>query len=91
MKKGDVEVPEKQDARAYANEIFTHVNHENPDTTDLGVFLAKVIAELLELSPGAREHISDFLIVDLCEELGRRGHQDAVRVVLEVQSHWSEA
>ena len=74
-----------QDARAYANEIFTQVSNEYADTRDLDLYLAKVIAALFELSTGAREHISDFLIADLCQELGRLGEERAMRAVLMVQ------
>jgi hypothetical protein len=79
---------EKQDASVYANQIFAHVADEHADTTDL--YLAKLIAELFEMSPGAREHISDFLVADLCEELARRGEEEAMRAVLVVQRDWSQ-
>jgi hypothetical protein len=51
----------------------------------------KVIAEILELSPGAKEHISDLVLVELVEELHHRGQpgRDASRLVGEVQRHWS--
>jgi hypothetical protein len=80
----------QQDARDYANEIFAHVSHEHTDTTDVGLYLARVVAELFEISPGAREHISDFLIADLCEELGKRGEVEAMRAVLAVQRDWAQ-
>ena len=82
-------MPKMQDARAYANEIFTQVSNEYADTRDLGLYLAKVIAELFELSTGAREHISDFLIADLCLELSRRGEEEAMHAVLKVQRDWA--
>jgi hypothetical protein len=84
-------VTEKQHAHDYANQIFTHVSHEHADMTDLGLYLARVIAELLELSPVAREHVSDLILVELTEELHRRGWpgRNAARMVGEVQRDWS--
>jgi hypothetical protein len=79
-----------QDARTYACQIFEQVAAEHADPTDLGLYLAKAIAEILELSPGAREHISDLFIADLCEEFGRHGEEEAMRAVLKVQSRWSQ-
>ena len=81
---------EKQHARDYANQIFTHVSNEYADSADLGLYLARVIAELLELSPVAREHVSDLILVDLTEELHRRGGpgRNAARMVSEVQRNW---
>ena len=78
-----------QDARDYARQIYEQVADVYADPTDLGLYLAKVVAELFELSPGAKEHISDFLIADLCEQLGMRGEEEAMRAVLKVQRDWS--
>ncbi len=82
-------MPEQQNAREHANQIFAHAAGEHADTADLGLYLAKVTAELFEMSPGAREHISDLLIADLCQELDRRGEGEAMRSVLVVQRDWS--
>ena len=79
----------QQDARDYARQIYEQVANEYADPTDLALYLAKVIAEILELSPGAREHISDFVIAELVEELARHGEEEAVRAVLMAQRDWS--
>ena len=82
---------EKEDARAYARQIYEQVADKHADSDDADLYLAKLIAELFEMSPGAREHISDLLIADLCEELGGRGEEDAMRAVLKVQRDWAQA
>ncbi len=59
---------------------------------DADLFLARVISEVLEASPVAREHISDLVLVDLVEALHRHGEpgRDAARMVGVVQRHWNQ-
>ncbi len=84
---------EHVDPGTYARQLYEQATGEHADPVDLGLYLAKVIAELFEMSPGAREHISDFILVELVEELHRRGQcgQEAARMVAEVQRDWSGA
>jgi hypothetical protein len=69
---------------AQAAEIF------DEDYADL--YLANVVAELFELNPGLREHISDLILVKVSEELYRRGApgRDAARMVAVIQREWSQ-
>jgi hypothetical protein len=78
-----------QDAPSYARQIYEQVAGEYADAADLGLYLARVVAELFEMSPGAREHISDLVIAEHVEELSRRGEEEAMRAVLRVQRDWS--
>jgi hypothetical protein len=68
----------------------TLAQHAHDTEPEPQTYLARVVAELFEAEPGVREHISDFFFVELTEELGRRGQQDAVRTVLEVQTFWDK-
>ena len=68
----------------------TLVQHAHDFELEPQAYLARVLGELLEAEPGVREHVSDLFFVELTEELSRRGEGDAVRAVLEVQSHWDQ-
>jgi hypothetical protein len=82
---------ERHPPDALARQLFEHLAEVHG--TDADLYLAKVIAELFELSPIAREHVSDLILVELSEELCRRGRagREAARVVAEVQRDWSHA
>jgi hypothetical protein len=82
-------VVDKQPAGTFAHELFAHISYVHGDV-DADLYISKVVAELFELSPIVREHISDLILVELTEELSRRGQGDAVRAVLEVQTHWQQ-
>jgi len=60
---------------------------------DADLYASRVVAELCEISPIVREHISDLILVELTEELYRRGEpgREAARMVAEVQRDWSHA
>ena len=81
---------ERPDPTSFARQLFEHLAGAHGTDTDL--YLAKVIAELFELSPIALEHISDLLLADLTEELHRRAEpgRDAARMVGEVQRDWTQ-
>jgi hypothetical protein len=53
-------------------------------------YLVRIVAEVLAIAPGVLGHVVDKWFTDLAEELGRRGEQDAVRAVTEVQTHWEQ-
>jgi hypothetical protein len=82
---------EHPDPGAFAHQLFQHLAEVHG--TDADVYLAHVIAELCELSPILREHLIDFVLVELVEELHQRGKPgvDAARIVAEVQHDWSQA
>lgn len=75
---------------AFARQLFGRLAEVHGTGADL--YLAKVIAELFELSPIALEHISDLLLVEVTEELCRRGEpgRDAALMVAEVQRDWTQ-
>ena len=81
---------EKQDAGTFAYSLFEHVADVHGDA-DADLYVSKVVAELFELSPIVREHVSDLILADLTEELHRRGQpgRDAARMVGVVQRDWA--
>ena len=80
---------ERVDPAIFAHQLFAHLAFVHGEA-DADVYLARVIAELFELSPITREHISDLLLADLTEELHRRGQpgREAAQMVAEVQREW---
>jgi hypothetical protein len=60
--------------------------------TDADLYASRVVAELCELSPVVREHLSDLILVELVQELHRRGNpgREAARLVAEVQRDWMQ-
>ena len=83
---------ERQPPNALARQLFEHLAEVHGDA-DADLYASRVVAELFDLSPIVREHISDLLFVELTEELHRRGNpgRDAARLVAEVQRDWSQA
>ena len=81
---------ERKPPDALAHQLFEHLAEVHG--TDADLYLAKVIAELFELSPIALEHISDLLLADLTQELHRHGEpgREAARMVAEVQHDWMQ-
>ena len=82
---------ERPDPASFASALFEHLNDAHGAGADL--YASRVVAELFELSPIVREHISDLLIlVELSEELYRRGEpgRNAARMVAEVQRDWTQ-
>ena len=78
------------DPATFAYQLLEHLADVHGDAA-ADLYLARVVAELFELSPITREHvISDLFFVELAEELGRRGEEDAVRAMLEVQTYWEQ-
>ena len=75
----------------FANQLFEHLADVHGDA-EADLYLARVVAELFELSPIVREHVNDLILADLTEELHRRGQpgRDASRLVGEVQRHWAD-
>ena len=80
---------ERVDPGTFANQLFEHLADVHGDA-EADLYLARVIADLFELSPIVREHVSDLILADLTEELHRHGQpgRDASRLVGEVQRHW---
>jgi hypothetical protein len=79
---------EHPDPATFAQRLFGHLAEVHG--TDADLYLAKAIAELFDLSPIARDHVSDLFFVELTEELSGRGKKDAVRAVLKVQTFWDQ-
>jgi len=81
---------EHVDHGTFAYQLFEHLADVHGDA-EADLYLARVVAELFELSPIVREHVSDLILADLTEELHRQGQpgRDAARMVGEVQRHWA--
>jgi hypothetical protein len=79
---------QKQGAEMFAYQVFEHVANVHGDA-EADLYLARVIAELFELSPIVREHISDLFFADLTEELHRHSQRDAAQMVSVVQRDWA--
>ena len=79
----------RPDPATFARQLFEHLAEVHGDA-NADLYLAKVIAELFELSPIALEHFSDLFFVELTEELSRCGEEGAMRAVLEVQTLWDQ-
>ena len=81
---------ERVDPGTYAYQLFEHLADVHGDA-EADLYLARVVAELFELSPIVREHVNDLILADLTEELHRHGQPglDASRLVGEVQRHWA--
>lgn len=82
---------ERPDPATFAHHLFEHLADVHGEAS-ADLYLAKVIAELFELSPIALEHISDLLLADVTEQLYRRGKAglEAARLVAEVQRDWTQ-
>ena len=80
---------ERPDPATFAHELFAHLAFVHGEA-DADLYASRVVAELCELSPIVREHISDLILADLTEELHRRGKagRDAAQLVGEVQRDW---
>lgn len=81
---------ERIDPATFACQLLEHLLTIHGDA-NADLYLARVVAEIFELSPIVREHVSDLLLTDLTEELCRRGDagRDAARMVAEVQRDWA--
>ena len=81
---------DRVDPRTFAYQLFEHLADVHGDA-EADLYLARVVAELFELSPIVREHISDLILADLTEELHRHGRagKDAARMAGVVQRHWA--
>ena len=51
-------------------------------------YLIEVVGEIMLLEPGLREHFAGALLVDLVEELIRRGSAICAKRVTEIAEHW---
>ncbi len=69
---------------------YTLVEHASEVSDEPQKYLTRVVAELFGIQPGVLGHVVDKWFVDLTEELTRRGQEDAVRAVLEVQARWEQ-
>ncbi len=80
---------ERVDPDTFAYQLFEHLADVHGDA-EADLYLARVVAELFELSPIVREHVSDLILADLTEELYRHGRagKDAARMAGVVQRHW---
>lgn len=78
------------DPGTFACQLLEHVADVHGDA-DADLYASRVVAELFELSPIVREHVSDLILTDLTEELHRRGQpgRDAARMVSQVQTFWA--
>ena len=74
----------------FAYQLFEYLADVHGDA-EADLYLARVVAELFELSPIVREHISDLILADLTEELHRHGRagKDAAKMAGVVQRHWA--
>ncbi len=77
------------DPNIFAYQLFEYLADVHGDA-DADLYVARVIAELFELSPIVREHVSDLILTHLTEELHRHGRagKDAARMVGKVQRDW---
>ncbi len=57
---------------------------------DAQCYLIAVVREIFVVNPGTLEHFVDKWFTDLAEELSRRGQEDAMRAVLEVEQRWRQ-
>jgi hypothetical protein len=80
---------ERMDPGTFAYQLLEHLADVHGDA-EADLYLARVVAELFELSPIVREHVSDLILADLTEALHRHGQpgRDAARVVGVVQRGW---
>ncbi len=80
---------EKQPSDTFAYQLFEYVSDLHGDA-EADLYVSRVVAELFELSPIVREHVSDLIIADLSEELHRHGQagKDAARMLGVVQRDW---
>ncbi len=76
------------DPGTFAYQLFEHLAVVHGEA-DADLHASKVVAELFEISPKVREHVSDLV---LAEELHRHGQpgRDAARMVAEVQRRWAQ-
>jgi len=81
---------ERVDPATFAYQLFEHLADVHGDAA-ANLYLARVVAELFELSPILREHISDLILAELVEELCRRRQagREVARAVAEVQRDWA--
>ena len=81
---------ENPDPGTFAHRLFEHLTTVHG--TDADLYASRVVAELCELSPVVREHLSDLILVELVQELHRRGNpgREAARLVAEVQRDWMQ-
>jgi hypothetical protein len=82
---------ERPHPATFARTLFGHLAEVHGDAK-ADLYASRVIAELCEISPVVREAISDLILVELGEELFRRGEpgRDAARLVAEVQRDWMQ-
>jgi len=69
---------------------LTLIQHARDSEPEPETYLARVVAELLETESAVCQHVADLFFVELTEQLSGQGEEDAVRAVLEVQSHWDQ-
>jgi len=69
---------------------LTLIQHARDSEPEPETYLARVVAELLEAESAVCQHVADLFFVELTEQLSGQGEEDAVRAVLEVQSHWDQ-
>jgi hypothetical protein len=81
---------ERVDPGTFAYQLFEHLADVHGDA-EADLYLARVVAELFELSPIVREHVSDLILADLTGGLHRHGRagKDAARMAGVVQRHWA--
>jgi hypothetical protein len=80
---------ERPDPGAFARQLLDHLAEVHGDA-NADLYASRVVAELFELSPIVRKHLSDLFLVELVEELHGRGDpgREAARLVGEVQREW---
>jgi hypothetical protein len=60
---------ERQDPQMMA---YTFSEHVADTESEPGDYVRRFVDELFELEPGLREHFTDMVLTELCEEIARR-------------------
>ena len=78
---------ERVDPGDFAYGLVEHVADVEGDE-NAQAYLIEVLDEVMLLEPGLREHFAGALLVDLVEELMRRGSAICAKRVTEIAEHW---
>jgi hypothetical protein len=80
-------VADRIDAETVAITLIQHAHDTEPEPQE---YLTHVVANLFGMEPDVLNHIVNKWFVDLADELGRRGQEEALRAVLAIQDHWRQ-
>ncbi len=83
---------ERQDPEMFAYTLVEHLADEHAEGAQ--AYLTAVVDEVMLLEPGVREHFSDLLLEELCEEVARREdprHSHAiVTLIRDIAEDWRQ-